>query len=281
MSQLTYNATPNEAYAGMPYDSSLKRDVISRINAAKQLWQVVVTTADDSQDFTVTLNGVAHTFTSDASATKAEISAGLKAEIDAGSVDVTVDDDLTDTLLIENNSYDNEVTCTVTAGGSGALTATELIDHEDAIHFGAVVVDDPTAATGLVGAVADAQTGKRDTCRLPRLATDFSNRKMLGVAMADTTLVTRAAVPRGGYNAGETVPVWRTGRIWMYVEDVASVVTGGLVYVRHVATGTERLGDIRAVDDGSDTEVLDAQQAQFTGQKITSLNLAVVEWNLP
>jgi len=279
--QIAYNAIPNEAFAGMLYDSSLVRDIITRINAAKQLWQVVVTTADDSKIFTVTINGTAYAFTSDASATKAEISAGLKALIDAGSSDVTVVDDLTDTLYIENNSYDTEKVLTVSATGSGVLTATELIDHDDSIQFGAVVVDDPIAVSGLVGAVADPYTGKRDTCRLPRLATDFSGRKVLGVAIADTSLVTRSTDPFGGYNAGEAVPILRKGRVWMYVEDVASVATGGLVYVRHVATGTERLGNIRAADDGADTEVLDAQQAQFTGQKITSLNLAVVEWNLP
>ena len=57
MSQTAYNATPNEAYAGLLYDSSLVRDIITRINAAKQLWKVVVTTADDSKDFTITLAG--------------------------------------------------------------------------------------------------------------------------------------------------------------------------------------------------------------------------------
>jgi hypothetical protein len=270
--QLTYNELPSEAFAGLLHDTGF-RDIVSRINAAKQLWQVVVTTADNSQDFTVTLNSVAHTYTSDASATKAEISAGLKAAIDAGSVDVTVVDDLTDTLSITNNSYDDEVTCTVTAGGGGVLTATELIDHEDSIQFGAVVVEaeDADAAT----------TGKREACRLPRLATDFSNRKVQGVAIADASLVTRTSAPYGGYDAGTTVPVLRKGRIWMPVEDVASVVVGGLVYVRHVATGTEQLGAIRAADDGSDTEVLDRDQAQFTGKKVTSLGLAVVEWNLP
>ena len=270
--QLTYNETPSEAFAGLLHDTGFK-DIVSRINAAKQLWQVVVTTEDDEEDFTVTLNGTAHTYTSDATATKAEISAGLKAAIDAGSVDVTVVDDLTDTITITNNSYDNEVTASVAAGGSGVLTLTELIDHEDSIQFGAVVVEAEDAAA--------ATSGKRECCRLPRLATDFSGRKMLGVAIADSSLVTRTSAPQAGYDAGTAVPVLRKGRIWMAVEDVASVAVGGLVYVRHVATGTEQLGAIRAADDGTDTEVLDAQQAQFTGKKITALGLAVVEWNLP
>jgi hypothetical protein len=270
--QTAYNNNPNEAFAGLLYDTGYK-DTISRINGAKQLYQVVVTTAANSEIFTVTIDGTAYAYTSDGSATKAEISAGLKALIDAGDDDVTVVDDLTDTLTIENNSNYTEITVTITNPASGVLTLTELIDFDDAIQFGAVCVEDEGSAAG--------PTGRRETCRLPRLATDFSNRKVLGVAIADTSLVTRTSSPFGGYNAGEAVPLLRKGRIWMSVEDPASVAVGGLVYVRHVASGTEQLGAIRAVDDGSDTEVLDRDQAQFTGQVVTALSVAVVEWNLP
>lgn len=276
--QTSYANVPSEAFAGLLYDSSPVRDIVSRINAAKQLYSVVVTTAANAEIFTVTIDGTAYAYTSDGSATKKEISDGLKALIVAGSADVTCTTFTTaaadDSFYIENDSYDTEITVTITNPATGVLTLTELIDHEDVIQFGAVVVEDDSSD-------AASTTGKRETCRLPRLATDFSNRKVLGVAIADSSLVTRSTSPYAGYDAGEAVPVLRKGRVWMYVEDVASVATGGLVYVRHVATGTEQLGAIRAVDDGSDTEVLDAQQAQFTGQAVAALNLAVVEWNLP
>jgi hypothetical protein len=270
--QTAYNNNPSEGFPGLLEDIGFK-DIVSRINAAKQLYSVVVTTAANSEIFTVTIDGTAYAYTSDGSATKPEISAGLKALIDAGDDDVTVTDDLTDTLTIENNGYDTEVVITITNPATGVLTLTELIDHEDVIQFGAVVVEDTSSAA--------ATSGKRETCRLPRLATDFSTRKVLGVAIADTSLVTRTSSPYGGYSAGEAVPVLRKGRIWMEVEDVATVAVGGLVYVRHIATGTEKLGGIRAADDGADTEVLDRDQAQFTGKKIAALNIAVVEWNLP
>lgn len=271
--QTSHDNNPPVAIAGMFADSGL-RDVISRVNAAKQLYSVVVTTAANSEIFTVTIDGTDYAYTSDESATKAEISAGLKALIDAGDDDVTVTDDLVDTLTIENNSFDTEITVAITNPATGVLTLTELVDHEDAIQFGAVVVNDDQQT-------ADALDGSLLQCRLPRLATDFSGRHVLGVAMADVSKITRSSAPYGGYSAGESVPILRKGRIWMSVEDVASVAEGGLVYVRHVATGTESLGAIRAADDGSDTEVLDAQQAKFTGQKITASSLAVVEWNLP
>lgn len=271
--QTAHNEVNGIAIAGMLADAGAK-DIISRINGAKQLYKVVVTTAANSEVFTVTIDGTAYEFTSDTNGSKAEISAGLKALIDAGDDDVTVVDDEVDTLTIENNSFDTEITVTITNPATGVLTLTELVDHEDAIQFGAVVVNDDQQT-------ADSLTGLLEQCRLPRLATDFSARHVLGVAIADVSKVTRLTAPYGGYSAGETVPILRKGRIWMAVEDVASVVQGGLVYVRHIATGTEQLGAIRAADDGSDTEVLDAQQAVFTGQKDSTNGLAVVEWNLP
>lgn len=271
--QTAYNNNPGAAFPGLLFDTGFK-DIISRIAATRQLEQVVVTTADDTQTFTVTIDGTDYAYLSDGSATKAEISAGLKVLIDAGSDNVTVTDDLTDTLLIESNDHDTGFTLAVAATGAGVLTATQLVAQEQAIAFGMVVVEDERVADSPL-------MGAREGCRLPRLSTDFSNRKMLGAAIADTSMVTRGTTPFGGYSAGEAVPVLKKGRIWMPVEDVATVAVGGLVYVRHIATGTENLGGIRAADDGADTEVLDAQQALFTGQKVAALNIAVVEWNLP
>lgn len=275
--QTSHSQLPNQAIAGMFADSGLQ-DVISRVNAAQQLYSVVVTTEYNSQTFRVTIDGTNYDYTSDSTATKAEIAAGLKALIDAGDDAVTTElfttSEANDSFYIENDSFETEVTVTITNPANGVLTLTELVDHEDSIQFGAVVVDDDRQT-------ADSLTGKLAQCRLPRLATDFSSRHVLGVAMADISKVTRLSAPYGGFSAGDSVPILRKGRIWMSVEDVSSVVQGGLVYVRHVASGSELLGAIRAVDDGSDTEVLDAQQAQFTGQVISSLSLAVVEWNLP
>jgi hypothetical protein len=275
--QTSVNANPGVAFAGMLADTGL-RDIISRTNAAQQLFSVVVTTEYNSQIFTVTIDGTGYAYTSDASATKAEIAAGLKALIDAGSDDVTTTlfttSESNDSFYIENNSFDTEITVTITNPANGVLTLTELVDHEDVIQFGAVVVESEQTS-------ADALTFGRDACRLPRLATDFSSRHVLGVAIADPQIETRASAPYAGYSAGYTVPILRKGRIWMSVEDASSVAQGGLVYVRHVASGTEQLGAIRAADDGSDTEVLDAQQAAFTGQVDTTNSLAVVEWNLP
>lgn len=270
--QLTMNENPSAAFAGLVADSGAK-DIITGVACSRQLEQVVVTTADNAVAFTITINGNAYAFTSDGSGTKPEISAGLKALIDAGSEGVTVTDDETDTLLIESDSYDAGFTISVAAAGSGVLTLTQLVGQEQNVPFGVVVVADER--------VAAEASGRLPAVRLPRLATDFSGYKIRGVALADTSRVTLAASPYGGFAAGDALPVLRKGRVWMAVEDIATVAEGGLVYVRHIASASEQLGAIRAADDGGDTEVLTYSQARFTGQKNTALAIAVVEWDLP
>jgi len=277
--QTSYSNNPSVAFAGMKADMGIS-DIITRIANTRQLLSVEADTAENAADFVVTINGTAYTYTSDGSATVAEIAAGLKALIDAGDEDVTTTlfttDASNDSFYIQVNGYtaDDELTVSITNPSSGILILTELVPHGQAIPFGVVVVEDEVDS-------ADANTGKRIGCRLPRLATDFSGRKVLGVSVADTSKITRSSSPYAGYSAGEAMPILRKGRIWMTVEDPALVSMGGLVYVRHIAGATEQLGAIRAVDDGADTEVLDAQQAQFTGQYNTALGIAVVEWNLP
>lgn len=271
--QLSYSETPAEAFAGKLADCSF-HDIISAVCATRQLAQVVVTTAANEEDFTVTINGTDFTYTSDTSGTKAEITAGLKALIDAGSEPVLVEDDEVDTLLIESTDHDTGFTITVTDETTGVLTLTELVAQEQSIEFGKVVVEDERVSV-------DANTGKISGCRLPRQSADVTGGKILGVAIADTSRVTRTTEPYGGYGAGEAIPVLRKGRIWMEVEDVATVAKGGVVYVRSTATGSEELGAIRAADDSSDTDPVANGAAEFTGQKISALDLAVVEWNLP
>lgn len=269
MSQLTYNETPANAYAGMISDAGV-RDVISKVAATRQLSQVVVTTAANTEIFTVTINGHAYAYTSDGSGTKPEITAGLKALIDAGGEPVTVTDDTTDTLLIESTDFDAGFTISVTNPATGVLTLTELVSQEQAIPFGVFVcIDERVAGAG--------------ACRLPRLATDMSGNKVLGLAIADASKITRSSTPKGGYSAGQAVPILKKGRAWVTVEDVASVAKGGLVYVRyaaHTGTGTQ-LGAARAADDGSYTDVITFGAVQFTGKKDTANNLAEVDLNLP
>lgn len=269
--QTSYSQVPSPAYAGMLANAGFK-DIITAIASTRQLEQVVVTTAADEEDFTVTINGTDFTYTSDTSGTKAEITAGLKALIDAGSEPVLVEDDEVDTLLIESTDHDLGFTISVADETTGVLTLTQLVAQEQAIGFGKFVVLDSRVAV-------DPHTGRDNACRLPRLAADITGLQSLGFALADITKVTRTTDPYGGYSAGEAVAVVRKGPVWVEVEDVANVAKGGAVYVRHAATGSEELGAVRATDDSADTDPLPNGAAQFTGQ--VSGSLAVVELNLP
>jgi hypothetical protein len=87
-----------------------------------QVWDVIVKTAANSTKYTVTINGKAAEFTSDATALKDEITAGLKAAIDLLGEAVTVVDDLTDTL-------------TITADVAGAYHTIAVTDEIDGRHM--------------------------------------------------------------------------------------------------------------------------------------------------
>jgi hypothetical protein len=271
--QTTYNEKPAIAANGMPADS-FSRNIETLVACSRQLEKVTIVTAANSEDYTVIINGTSYTITSDGTATKTEIRDALKVAIDAGSEPVSTEDSSTDALLIESTLYDTSFTISVTGDTPANISVAQLVAQEQALPFGVVAVYDERAAK-------ETATGRVIGARLPRLATDISSRYIAGAVVRDETKEQSLVAPYGGYAGGEMLPVMKRGRIWMAVEDPASVVVGGLVYVRHVASSTEQLGAIRAADDGSDTDPLDASVALFTGQVSTSLGLAVVGWNLP
>lgn len=272
MSQLTYNEFPADAYAGMAVNTGLKMDV-SGVAATRQLEQVVIDTASNSEKYSVTINGTNYDFTSDASATAEEIRDGLKAAIDAGSdTTITTDESGTDTLLVEAANYDADDLFTISLVDNAAkMTLTQLVAHEQSIGFGKVVVEDERNTT-------DPQTGKAEAVRLPRLSTDISARKTFGVALFDASIEpsrtqSTLSAQVGGYDPGTTIPIRKFGQVWVEVEDIASVVRGGQAYVRFSASGSEELGAIRTDADTADAGALPG--AYFTGQ--VSGNFAVLD----
>lgn len=269
--QLAYNENPGAAFAGLIADTGF-RDVVSTIAATRQLEQIVVDSATNAGVYQAVINGTVFEYTADGTATVTEIRDGLKALIDGGSEPVLTESVSTDTLLTESTDHDAGFTMAIGGANVADLTLSQLVAQEAAIGFGKFVVEDERVA-------ADSGSGKVQGCRLPRLAADITGGKVYGVAIADTSKETRSGVPIGGYSAGEAVPAIRKGRVWVEVEDVGSVARGGSVFIRHVATGSEELGAVRAVDDGTDTDPLPNGSASFTGQ--VSGSLAVIELNLP
>lgn len=233
--QTSYAETPAVAIEGMIADSTLVREVLSKIIATRQLAQIVVTTVENSGIFTVTINGTAYAYTADGSATKTEIRDGLIALIAAGDEPVVAAATASDTFTVESTDSDAGFTITRTNPSTGVLTLTELVAQEEAVGFGKLVCWDDKRTV--------------DTCRLPRQSTDITA-AVWGVAVADTSKETRVSSPYGGYSAGEAVPVLSKGRIWVISEDAVTSV-GTPAYARYTATGSQSLGAFRTTADSS------------------------------
>jgi len=101
-------------------------------------YDVIVKTALSSTKYTVTVDGQDAEFTSDATATKPEITAGMKIAIEALGLAVTVADDLSDTLTITGN----------VAGAWHTVTV------DDAAESGAMWIENTTADPGIVTDIA-------------------------------------------------------------------------------------------------------------------------------
>ncbi|NIQ97426.1 MAG: DUF3383 domain-containing protein [Desulfuromonadales bacterium] len=155
-----------------------------RATAWTKEWKVIVKTAANSTKYTVTINGEAAEFTSDATATKAEISAGLKAAIDLLGEPVTVVDDLTDTL-------------TITADVAGVYFTIEVTDPIDGRHLW---IEDTTTDPGIVADITAIQAADPDwygliidsngPAEVAALAVYIeTQQKIFGATVADTEIL--------------------------------------------------------------------------------------------
>lgn len=149
---LNYPADLITGRAGDFFDSAVAKDDISLINAAPQAAQVttIAVTAANATTYTVTLNGVAVTYTSDADATQAEIVQGLRAAIYAdGALSgiIAAAPDGAGTSLVLTSRIIGE---SFTAGVGANLVASATTAAADAVGvpFGAAVAFDPTRHQG-------------------------------------------------------------------------------------------------------------------------------------
>jgi uncharacterized phage protein gp47/JayE len=116
--------------------------------------QIEVTTADNTQTFTITIDGTPYAFVSDASATKQEIVTGLIAALVSGSAPMAgVDDGTGDSLTLTANDGETGYNVTVAATGVGVLTV--------------LTIETPVAVTALNTGVALVNAGQIDTIVSP------------------------------------------------------------------------------------------------------------------
>lgn len=239
MGQDTFNFNQAKAVAGMLVDSGIDH-VVTRINdGVAQVTTVTIVSEENNTDFVVTINGVALTFTSDASGTFAEQLAGILAAINDSlfngeglAFDVTAVADGTKDVVITANDEGVQLVVTVTVT---ILTVALTTPPSGAIPFGLMVAQ----------ATDDAE------CRLPVVTGDI----MLGVSVIDHTEPNQIRTGTNEYPIGSTVGIASQGRIWVTVEDAVSA--GGAVYVRfETGSGGSQLGALRSDADSASAVVL-------------------------
>ena len=230
--QNTYEMDPEIGVPGMLADLG-PSNIITVASAVRQLVQVDIT-ADDSQDFTLTINGTDFTYSSDGTATATEIRDGLIALVNAGSEPVTAEALDADSLLLESDDYGdgNGFTLSTSAGGSGDLSTTTLADQAEKARFGCFICQD--------------DRGDDDQGRLPRTAADVTGPRGLGVALQDPAREANAEE----YRTETAIPVALRGRVLVRVEDAVSA--GSKAFVRYASgSGGSKLGAWRSDADSS------------------------------
>ena len=237
----------------------------SYVNNSKQLELVTVATAENSTKYTVTINGVAHDYDSDGSATKTEISAGLVAAIIAGEEPVTPVD-LVETFTVQADVAGTAFTIAVSDDGAGTdLTVFNQIPNEQAVGFGKFVVQD-------VEASADQKA------HLPYAAAQITGNRALGFAKHDQAVEQNNPTSGNvGYETQASLPVLKQGQIYIEMEDAFTPADD--VYIRYVvgAAGTV-LGAARTDADTAKAALLPSSRIRNSG---SAGDVAIIDINLP
>lgn len=174
-------------------------------------------TAANATVYSVTLNGVQFSYTSDADGTAAEIVTGLSAAINAGAVPVTASGSAT--LILTADAYATEFTYASTGAGTLAGVLTSAFSG--------------TLADGIFVLLDETQATDPQSLRLPASAADITNGLLgLGVVLAQNYTQVRL----GNYTTTpHMIPVLRKGIVSVKVEQ--AVAAGDVAYVRYAAGG--------------------------------------------
>ncbi len=250
---------------GQLADSALN-DIASYGNSAKQVNRVTIDTLDNTQTWTVTINGTDFTFLSDGSTTRAEVVDGLLADINGGAEPVTAYDE-GDTLRVIADETGVAFTIAVgVTGATGVISQAEVVANDHSEEFGLLVVQDVLQDDGGVP---------------PVIQGDILNniRNILGIAVhSHANEQSLSGVANPGYLTKKTMSVIRRGRINVRVEE--DVTPADVPHVRFEAgVGGTRLGAFRASTDTSTAEPLPAEFRYKTSA--LAGEIAILEISLP
>lgn len=233
--QTSYGLDLAHARAGLKFGGN-PHNVWAIKNYSKK--EVLITpTAVNSTVYNTTVAGQLATYTSDGSATAAEICAGLVSAINGLSgTGVTATDNLDGTYTLKGNVAG--VDFTYVFSGAGSQTALELVTGVQVVPFGAFV-------TVLSGNSRHELEG-----RLPNAAADITGGAGAGIALHTHALVTNPNTTVSGYAQKDIMSVLRQGEVWVQPEQAVAV--GDPIYVRYKAgSGGSQLGAIRKDADST------------------------------
>lgn len=230
--------TPIAAFAGMLAGNGHGYQADSKVNGQGNTAKVIdwTITAANSTAYTISIGGIAITYTSDGSATTAEIRDGLIAAIRANA--------FTNNLVIAES------------GGAAVLRVTERFPAD-----GEVAISDADANLSLATTVAHANGEPMPAgIAVTRGTADNECRNMvdassvvIGVTMFDHSYsqpLTIGATGEALFPPDSVIGILRDGEIWVRVEE--AVTPASDVYVRHTASGANtQIGAFRATTDSS------------------------------
>lgn len=265
MAVQTSVSTMGSALPGMPYAGNRPECLTWGMPSAKvaKVSTVTIDTPTNSTLYQIRVNGIDSEYTSDGSATAAEIEAGLVSAVNSNALAaaiVTAAAGAGDTLTLTGVTAGDDFTVTTSGATLSVATTTAAVDN-DVIGFGyGVVRNDATSVRLPVS--SDAATAFR------------------GVALHthdhDPALKPASTDP-DGYYVGSAVSVVRKGLVYV---PVTTAITEGTSGVHLIITGANA-GKFRGTSDSTNTVDLGGTFTGLRWHTSSANSMAVLEINLP
>jgi len=264
MGQTTYNAEMSKGVAGLVSETRYPT-IITRKNGSKMksTFEVTATTSLVS----MVVNSTSYqTNSASASLTKSAIASTLVTAVNAGESDLIATYSSA-TITIEAEDVGDSFTLVSSAGG----TATNIITNATAaIPFGRFVIDDQENA---------------DRAYMPTTSASLTAvvTNLLGVTARDIGIENTDS-STGGSNAGypinKEMAILTEGKIYVELDGTDTPVFTDTVYIRHVASGTAKIGQVSGTSAAGENVAIDKRYVRFAESAASGDTSILCEINL-
>lgn len=217
-------------------------------SARKQLSIALV--AVNSHAYPLTINGTAFSYTSDGSATTAEVAAGLVAAINAGSEPVVAAGADTPITITAKFPADVASDFSDTTPANARLTGDFVYATADTNLTATTVSTQSQEIPVGMGVCMDDHDTLNQACRLPSVAADVTSFRFAGVVLDDVAKVAYSTGGRKIYHRTTMLPVLSDGFVWVKVEE--AVLKGDQAFCRFASgSGGTQPGSFRKSSDST------------------------------